>query len=266
MKNKLFLFLFSFFVLASIYSQKINDEITSYTLQDTLRGSITKERVWWDLTYYHLDIVVDPEKRTISGSNEISYTVLDSHNEMQIDLQSPLLLTKAEQNGQFLKIRSVGNAHFITLINKQTIGSKQKIKVYYEGMPRKAVRAPWDGGISWERDMNGNHFIASSCQGLGASIWWPNKDHMYDEVEGMLMSVNVPKGLMNVSNGRLINVEDKGNTKTYHWKVENPINNYGVNINIADYVNFSEIYQGELGNLDMDYSYLYKQKDQIGIL
>jgi len=253
MNNKFLVVLFSFFILTSIYAQEINGEITGFTSQDTLRGSITKERIWWDLTYYHLDIVVNPEKRTISGSNEISYTVLDSYKEMQIDLQSPLLLTKAEQNGQSLKIRHVGNAHFITLKDKQTVGSNKKIKVYYEGVPRKAVRAPWDGGISWERDMNGNHFIASSCQGLGASVWWPNKDHMYDEVEGMLISVNVPNGLMNVSNGRLINIEEKENTKTYHWKVENPINNYGVNINIADYVNFSEIYKGESGDLDMDY-------------
>jgi len=171
---------------------------------------------------------------------------------MQIDLQAPLNLTKAEQNGKQLEIRHEGNAHFITLIDEQVKDSTYEVKVYYEGKPREAVRAPWDGGISWEKDQNGNHFIASSCQGLGASVWWPNKDHMYDEVDSMLISVNVPKGLMNVSNGRLVNVEEKLNTTTYHWKVVNPINNYGVNINIADYVNFSEIFKGEKGDLDMD--------------
>ncbi len=77
MNNKFLVFLFSFFILASIYGQEINGEITGFTSQDTLRGSITKERIWWDLTYYHLDIVVNPEKRTISASNEISYTFLD---------------------------------------------------------------------------------------------------------------------------------------------------------------------------------------------
>jgi aminopeptidase N len=172
---------------------------------------------------------------------------------MQIDLQKPLKLTKAFQNGQELEIRHDGNAHFITLKDKQVKGSKNKLKVFYEGNPKVAVRAPWDGGISWTKDMNGNHFIASSCQGIGASVWWPNKDHMYDEVEGMLMSVNVPKGLTNVSNGRLVKIDKKENSTTFHWEVKNPINNYGVNINIADYVNFSEIYKGEAGDLDMDY-------------
>ena len=250
MNNKFSLIIVCLFFNLSVIAQ---ESLNNFTHQDTLRGSITKERIWWDLTYYHLDITVDPEKRTISGSNEISYTVLDSCNIMQVDLQKPLMLTKAFQNGQELEIRHDGNAHFITLKDKQLKGAKNKVKVFYEGYPKIAVRAPWDGGISWTKDLNGNHFIASSCQGIGASVWWPNKDHMYDEVEGMLMSVNVPKGLTNVSNGRLVKIEEKENSTTFHWEVKNPINNYGVNINIADYVNFSEIYKGEAGNLDMDY-------------
>jgi len=247
--KSLIITIFSFFMFFA-YSQ---EKKSNYTHQDSLRGSITKERIWWDLNRYHLDIVVDPEERTISGSNTISYTVLNPYFEMQIDLQSPLKLVSAEQDGFDLQIRKDGNAHFIKLNKSQIKGAKNEIKVYYEGKPRKAVRAPWDGGISWEKDDNGNHFIASSCQGLGASVWWPNKDHMYDEAESMLISVNVPNGLMNVSNGRLIDVDKKETTTTYHWEVLNPINNYGVNINIADYVNFSEIYQGEKGDLDMDY-------------
>ena len=251
-------------IFSSLYSQGIMGDKANFNRQDTLRGSITKERIWWDLKHYHLDITVNPEERTISGSNTIAYTVNESYSAMQIDLQAPLNLIKAEQNGKQLEIRHEGNAHFITLIDEQVKDSTYEVKVYYEGKPREAVRAPWDGGISWEKDQNGNHFIASSCQGLGASVWWPNKDHMYDEVDSMLISVNVPKGLMNVSNGRLVNVEEKLNTTTYHWKVVNPINNYGVNINIADYVNFSEIFKGEKGDLDMDYyvlrDNLYKAK------
>jgi aminopeptidase N len=262
MNKKLLIIILIFLTSFPLFSQGIINDINNFTRQDTLRGSITKERIWWDLTYYHLDISVDPVNRTIKGSNEISYTVLEPYSEIQIDLQNPLVLTKAEQNDENLEIRHDGNAHFIKLKKKQIIGAKNKIKVFYEGKPKTAVRAPWDGGISWTKDKNGNHFVASSCQGLGASVWWPNKDHMYDEVEGMLMSVNVPKGLFNVSNGRLIKIEEKENSNTYHWEVKNPINNYGVNINIGDYVNFSEIYKGESGDLDMDY---YVLRDNLEI-
>ena len=253
MNYKFFIIIIILSFTLSVNAQGILSDKNDFNRQDTLRGSITKERIWWDLTYYHLDITVDPEKRTIYGSNEISYHVIEPYHEMQIDLQQPLILTRAEQNGKDLEIRHDGNAHFIKLKDTQIKGENNKIKVFYEGKPRVAVRAPWDGGISWERDKNGNHFIASSCQGLGASVWWPNKDHMYDEVEGMLMSVNVPKGLTNISNGRLVKVDEMSESTTFHWQVVNPINNYGVNINIGDYVNFSEIYQGEKGDLDMDY-------------
>ena len=253
MNYKFFIIIIILSFTYSVNAQGILSDKNDFNRQDTLRGSITKERIWWDLTYYHLDITVDPENRTIYGSNEISYDVIEPYYEMQIDLQQPLILTRAEQNGKDLEIRHDGNAHFIKLKDTQIKGENNKIKVFYEGKPRVAVRAPWDGGISWERDENGNHFIASSCQGLGASVWWPNKDHMYDEVEGMLISVNVPKGLTNISNGRLVKVDEMSESTTFHWQVVNPINNYGVNINIGDYVNFSEIYQGEKGDLDMDY-------------
>jgi len=249
-----------YLLLLSAYSNLSYSQDYNFTKQDTLRGSITPERSWWDLAYYHLNISVKPDEKKLIGSNTITYNVLKSSKKMQIDLQPPLKITKIEQNGKLLNFESIGNAHFVQLVDNQIKGSTNSIKVYYEGKPKEAIRAPWDGGLSWKRDSNGKHFIATSCQGIGASIWWPNKDHMYDEVDSMLISVNVPKDLVNVSNGRLRKVEDFENTKTFHWFVSNPINNYGVNINIGDYVSFSEIYEGEKGPLDMVY---YVLRDNI---
>ncbi|MGB5821745.1 MAG: M1 family metallopeptidase [Saonia sp.] len=225
----------------------------NFTEQDSLRGSITPERAWWDLNYYHLDIEVKPDEKFISGQNTIRYRVLKAHQVLQIDLQSPLHIEKVTQDGKELEFSSKGNAHFIALTKPQKKNEFNEIIVSYSGKPKEAIRAPWDGGFSWKKDTNGKHFIATSCQGLGASVWWPNKDHMYDEVDSMAISVEVPKGLMNVSNGRLRKVEEGETTNTYHWFVANPINNYGVNVNIADYVHFGETYEGEKGTLDMDY-------------
>ncbi|WP_299007181.1 M1 family metallopeptidase [uncultured Tenacibaculum sp.] len=226
----------------------------TFTRQDSLRGSITPERSWWDLTYYHLNVTVNPDKKFIKGKNTVQYKVLKPHQVLQIDLQSPLKITKATQNNKELQVISEGNAHFIQLQSPQKKGTVNSVDVYYEGKPKEAIRAPWDGGFSWEKDSNGNHFVATSCQGLGASVWWPNKDHMYDEVDSMAISVRVPKNLMDVSNGRLRKIEQHNdNTTTYHWFVDNPINNYGVNVNIGDYVHFSEKYKGEDGELDMNY-------------
>ena len=229
-----------------------SDEV--FTHQDTLRGSITKERAWWDVKYYHLDIKVNPADSTIYGSNTIRYKVLNSYNRMQIDLQEPLKISTVTQEGKELKYQREGNVFYIDLIAPQNVGEIKEVVVFYGGKPKIAVNPPWDDGITWSKDANGKPFIASTCQGLGASVWWPNKDHMYDEVDEMLMSVNVPKDLMDVSNGRLQSVTDlKDGTKTFNWYVSNPINNYGVNINIGDYVHFSEVFQGEKGDLDCDY-------------
>ncbi|GGK20042.1 peptidase M1 [Yeosuana aromativorans] len=244
----------------TISAQGLLTEKQIFTHQDTLRGSITPERAWWDLTYYHLNVKVEPDTKFISGSNTIQYKVVDTQKDLQIDLQPPLKITKVTQNGEELNVVDDGNAHFIKLKNNQPIGSIQTIEVSYEGHPKEAVRAPWDGGFSWAKDDKGNDFVATSCQGLGASVWWPCKDHMYDEVDSMLISVNAPKGLMDVSNGRLRSIEQFGDTKTYNWFVKNPINNYGVNVNIGDYAHFSEVYDGERGHLDMDY---YVLKDHL---
>ncbi|MDB2471365.1 M1 family metallopeptidase [Flavobacteriaceae bacterium] len=263
MKKNIFLILIFFLNpdSSAILAQGLLQNKTLFTKQDTLRGSITEERAWWDLNHYHLDIKVDPEKKYISGHNTIQYTVLKSHSKMQIDLQAPLVITKVTQDSIILPVESVGSAHFISLAETQNVGDINYLKVHYEGHPQEAKNAPWDGGVSWKKDPNGNHFIATSCQGIGASIWWPNKDHMYDEVDSMHISVNIPKNLTNISNGRLLDLEQHNDdTVTSHWFVSNPINNYGVNINIGDYAHFSEVFNGEKGALDLDY---YVLKDNL---
>jgi aminopeptidase N len=254
-----FVFFLSLFSVAQIGLAQSN-----YTRQDSLRGSITPERAWWDLKYYHLDVAIDPENRTIKGSVLVQYEVLETSTKLQIDLQEPLVIRSVlDENGTELSIQSEGNAHFISLVNPQRVGEINSIKIFYGGIPKVAVNPPWDGGISWDKDANGKDIIHSNCQGIGASIWWPNKDHMYDEPDSVLMSVTVPDDLMDVSNGRLRRVDVNGDgTKTWHWFVSNPISNYVLNINVADYEHFSEVYSGEKGSLDMDY-YVFRGNVEI---
>lgn len=253
--------LLSFLVLLFISVSSLSQD---FTRQDSLRGTITPERAWWDLTYYHLNVEVIPGEKRIVGSNTIQYKVLEGHYLMQIDLQAPLKITKVTQNGKELEFSSEGNAHFISLTEPQNTGDTKELIVYYEGNPKEAVRAPWDGGFSWKKDANGTDFIATSCQGLGASVWWPCKDHMYDEVDSMDISVEVPEHLTDVSNGQLVKIDRdrKKKTRTFHWTVKNPINNYGINLNIGDYVNWSEAYQGEKGDLDVNYWALKVDEDK----
>lgn len=235
----------------------------NYTRQDSLRGTVTPERAWWDLSYYHLDITVDLENRSIRGSNTIKYKVLTPNQLMQIDLQPPMNIARVLEAGKELSFTRDGNAYFIELKKKQAPGAINEIIVQYSGKPREAPRPPWDSGIVWQQDSLGHPFASSISWGAGSSQWWPCKDHMYDEVDSTKFSINVRKDLIAVANGRLIAVEanDDG-TNTYHWLVTNPINNYGLNFNIGNYTHFSEVYNGESGPLTCDYYVLQQHLEQ----
>ena len=226
----------------------------SFTRHDTLRGSITPGRAWWDLSYYHLNINVHPDDSSFTGSNLIGYRVIEQDSLMQIDLQPPMQINKISQDGMDQEFIKDGNAWFVKLNALQKQGDIKYILIEFSGKPKVSKRPPWDGGVSWGKDDNGNHFIATANQGDGASLWWPCKDHSYDEPDSMLISITVPDPLTNISNGRLRNLERHDNgTNTSHWFVSNPINNYGVNINVGDYIHFEDVYMGEEGKLDCDY-------------
>lgn len=259
MKYTISFFVLLFLSITNVFSQ-------NYTRDDELRGAITPERAWWDLLHYDLAVEVSPTTKSIKGTNTITYKVVDKVKVMQIDLQAPMKIDRIVQNGKDLSFTSEANSHFIRL-EKQRKDSEQQLTIYFSGKPREAMRPPWDGGFTWNKDRNGRHFIATSNQGIGSSVWWPNKDHPADEPDnGISLAITAPSDLVAVGNGRLEKVVDNGMTKTWHWKVVNPINNYGVNINIGNYVNFQEVYEGLNGNLDMDYwvlSYnLEKAKEQ----
>lgn len=223
---------------------------------EVLRGSITAEREWWDLRHYRLEVAFRPETKSLQGSNEIRFKTLKTGQRMQIDLQEPLSIQSVTHDGKALPFEREGNVYWIELAEPLPAGEVHTIKVTYGGTPQESKNPPWEGGVSWKQDKNGKPFVATTCQGIGASIWWPNKDHGYDEPdEGMEILATVPASLTAVSNGRLIETQEdeERKTRTFVWRVTQPINNYCVNINIGDYVNYSDVYQGEAGPLTMDY-------------
>jgi aminopeptidase N len=247
----------SFFFFLLLYSLNFfSQEKVTFSKQDSLRGSINTDRIWWDLQRYDLKISVDIQEKKIWGTNTMYYKVLDSRSVLQVDLQEPMRLTKASQDHKNLSILKKGNAYLITLQKNQKINSFEELTLTFEGVPKATNSAPWEAGFTWKKDSNEIDFVATTCQGQGASIWWPCKDHLYDEPDqGMDLHYTVPSHLVAVGNGRLISTEKNTlqNTKTYHWKVLNPINNYGVQLSIGDYLNYQLNYKGEVGLLECNY-------------
>ncbi|UYQ95111.1 M1 family metallopeptidase [Chitinophaga horti] len=244
----------SIVLLLVVLSAALAANAQQFTRQDTLRGTLTADRNWWDVTYYDLHVKVSLADSSLSGKNIIHYRVLKPYKTMQIDLQQPMQIDSVVQAGKSLKFRRDGNAFFITMQAAQVAGKINQLTVYYHGLPRKAIRAPWDGGVQWSLDSLNRPWIATACQNLGASVWWPNKDHQTEEADSTNITVTVPSDLTNVSNGRLRSRKDNGDgTTTFNWFVSNPINNYDVSLNIAHYTEFTDSFTGEKGKLDMSF-------------
>lgn len=240
-----------FFSFSSIAQQK-----RIFTHTDTLRGSITPERSWWDVLRYDITVKPDYVSKTTEGKNIITYKVLNDHhvNMMQIDLQDTLKIDSIILNHKQLAFVREGNLWHVQMPDQKK-SSIQSITVFFSGKVRIAPRAPWDGGWTFTKDSLGRPWMTVTCQGLGASVWYPCKDHQSDEPDsGASLTMIVPDTLVAIANGGLQSTKINGDgTATYKWAVVNPINNYDIIPYVGKYVNFSETYIGEKGKLDLNY-------------
>lgn len=254
-----------------------------FTIQDTLRGTITPERAWWDLLKYDITIQPDFNTKTLKGKNIITSKAIENGKRMQIDMQQPMNIISALCEKKQLKFNRVGNVYYIDL--PRTIKKDEiiVIDISFEGKPREAVNPPWDGGWIWKRDKAGNPWMSVACQVLGASVWYPCKDHQSDEPDnGASLTIITPDTLIGIGNGRLManplhggmtpsignsNIKKSGDgigvgLRSYTWVVTNPINNYTIVPYIGKYVNWTEEYNGEKGKLDLSYWVLQENETQ----
>ncbi|WP_077920708.1 M1 family metallopeptidase [Spirosoma sp. 209] len=257
----------AFAVFLSILSQlsvQAQTPASRFTHADSLRGGLRPERTSYDVLFYDLSLRVDPATQTIQGSNTIRYKVVKPFRRMQVDLFASMAvrsITQKGSNGQLkpLAYTRDGNALFITLPDAPAAGQVRDITISYAGKPQIAKNAPWDGGFVWRKDTTTARqadWVTVACEGTGASLWWPNKDHLSDEPDSMRIRCRVPKGLTCVSNGKLVGQKPAaGGTQTeWTWFVHYPINNYNVTLNITDYAHISDTYTAKDGQkLALDY-------------
>ena len=251
--RKYLLIIFSIFIVNFTFSQ-------DFTKKDSLRGELTNFRTCYDVTFYNLNVTIDDKEKFIERSfNEISFVVKSDFQTLQIDLALNMEILLIQFEDQELDYTREFDAVFIDFPRLLKAGEESKIKVWYDGHPRKAVNAPWDGGFSWKKDKNNNPWIGVSCQGLGASVWWPCKDHQSDEPDSMRITVSARKPLQIICNGNLRSettiwsnyLQDSLNRS--EWFVSYPINNYNVTLNIGDYVHFQDQYISGEDTLDLSY-------------
>ena len=217
------------------------------TRADILRGEYGPYRANNDLLSYHLDIRVEPARQFLSGKNTIRFRMLKDDARIQIDLYAYLKVDKILLGSTPLKYQRELNSLFIDFPQTLKTGRVYAIDFYYSGSPEPTARF---GGITFKKDPAGRDWINTACEDVGASYWWPNKDQWRDEVENMEISVSVPNGLVDVSNGAFRGKADLGDGYTrWDWQVHYPINNYDVALNIGAYEHFAD----SLGDLSLDF-------------
>ncbi|MDO5615982.1 MAG: M1 family metallopeptidase [Cruoricaptor ignavus] len=227
----------------------------NFTKQDTLKGSDTEFRNFWDVKKYDISVNPDFNNKSISGKNTISFEIVKDviNPTFQIDLQQPMMFSDIKTS--FPKDYK-RDGDFIFIKAKQTFkkGENHTISISFQGKPIEAKNAPWDGGWVFAQDQNGNPFSAVAQQGIGASVWLPIKDIWNDEPDnGITMELISPENLIGVGNGRLISQSKKNGKNIFVWEVKNPINAYSIAPSFGKYVNFKDQFSGEKGKLDLDY-------------
>jgi aminopeptidase N len=220
---------------------KKNGYRPEYSRADSLRGALRPERNCFDVYYYDLTVRIIPKGKQITGSNNIYFTMLESSQWIQIDLFNNYTINKIKWNDQDLYFKRDFNAVFIKFPYKLTSGEKHMIHLEYCGKPGIAKDPPWKGGFVWKRDKKYNRWVAVACEHLGASSWWPNKDHLSDEPDSMKINIEVPENYKAISNGVLKAIEKAGKSyKRFVWFVSYPINNYNVTFYMGKFIQFND--------------------------
>ena len=221
------------------------------TERNRLLGELLPERACYDILFYDINIEIDVDKKYIKGYVDFTALAVENFEKLQVDLAKSMQLNNVEYNGKILSTNRKEDAVYINF-PKITAGSEFTFRVYYEGSPQVAKNPPWDGGFVWEKDEAGRDYVSVACEGDGCGLWWPLKDHISDEPDkGARMSFTVPKELMCVSNGRLIDASDNDNgTRTYIWQVVNPINNYNISVQLGNYVSLVDTVHRSNGKIE----------------
>ncbi len=257
------LFLLLLFISCSFHLHaQLNFTDKKLTLYDTLRGSIGPERNWWDVLKYKIDCNINLNETSIQSVCAITFKITGSGQQLQIDLQEPLIFDSCFIDNKKIPFSKNADFYFLNYDQPKQIGAIKTLQVYYHGKPKKAIHPPWDGGSVWKKGKDNTwSWMSVACQGLGASAWYPCKDHQSDEADSAEIIITCPSQFTGVSNGVLVNnTQNKDHTSTWHWKVSNPINNYCIVPYVGDYVHLQNSYQGENGKLKLDYWVLKQNK------
>lgn len=207
-------------------------------------GPVRPAQAAYDVQYYDLDIAIFPDTKSIRGSNAITVKVVAPLDVFEIPLDSRLTLDSVElDDGSKLAVNHEDGLIRVALADAWNAGEEHTIKVTYHGQPFEALVPPWMDGFVWSQSKDGSPWVGTTSQGSGGDLWWPVKDHPSDEPDrGMHITLDVPAGLVGLTNGKKVSEKEAGDRNITGWEVHYPINQYGVAMNVGPFVPIETTY------------------------
>ncbi len=206
-------------------------------------------RAFYDVQTYRLDLKVDPESRSLSGTVGIAAkVVVDRMETFELDLLQGRQVTAVNVVDRAITPDSsmAGPRASFIHANDRVIcqlpqparkGDEVRVAVTYNFQPSSTERR---SGIRFAKTPDGKPWITTSCQSLGAHSWWPCKGenfHPEDKHAHLFVNATVPSGLFAVSNGRLLKRDSTAaGWETFHWRHDYPCEAYAVTLDVAPYV------------------------------
>ncbi len=222
-----------------------------FSKKEYLAGSDNRYRSCYDVTYYDLKLDVNPESKHLKGSMGINFEMKEESDTILLDLHRKFKLNNIIFDDSLnIQWKRKGNLVFLIFDKKLAIGNSKRLEIFYEGIPPRLLN---HGPIHWKKDSCGNHWVSTITQGIGTHWIMPCKYLLNDEPDSLRMNITVPKGLLAVCNGRLINRKPLDDKESFEWFVENPINVYNISFNIGKFKHFEIPYTNNRGTHQLQF-------------
>ncbi len=196
----------------------------------------------FDVTFYELDLVIQPDDRIIAGSVMMQAIARQANlQQITLDLVDNLQVDSVVSTSSVLSFLHEDDEIAITLAHAHDFGEPLDLTIYYHGQPEN-----YAGGFAsfnFSTHM-GAPIISTLSEPFGARAWWPCKDHPADKADSVDIVITVPGDLTVASNGLLSRVDENAdNSRTWHWQERYPISTYLVSLAISNYETFSDVYR-----------------------
>jgi aminopeptidase N len=233
-----------------------------FNRKDHIAGYLDEDRSGYDVTFYDLNLSLDPDKRKLAGEVTICFKALKKLKTIRFDLYRNLDIKSILFQGKDIPSDRYKKAVYVTFPDSLERGKDYSIVVTYGGSPLKAKMPPWRGGVVWKKDSHGNPWVGITCETEGGSIWFPCKDHLSDEPDSVRLHMTLPAGLQVISNGIMESHTSKPGSETYVWSTHYPINIYDITFYAGIYSHFSDTMNTSAGILNLDYYVLPENLDK----